>query len=368
MKIERIETITAFAELRDEWNALLSRSASDCVFLTHEWLFTWWKHLADDRRLSILAARSEDRLVGVLPLANRPPQYSRMIPRVYEFLGSGVIGSDYLDVIVSPGHERDVLRLFGECLSREGLALQLTQLRRNASTSAAFAAHLSANEWLARECGVNVCPFIDLRGHSWESYLATLGSSQRYNFNRRLRHLMKNGGFRLECVRSREDAPRALEILIALHRKRWIPAKESEAFHTDAIVSFHREFVESAAERGWLRLLIMWLGDVPVAALYGLHYGATFYFYQSGFDPDYSKQSVGLVMMGLAIKSAIEEGAGEYDFLHGSEEYKFHWAPQTRELGRIELYPPDVRGHLFNTAVEFNRAARRMARRVLKKV
>src|SRR4030095_12185254 len=115
-----------------------------------------------------------------------------------------------------------------------------------------------------------------------------------------------------------------------------------EAFQSESVIAFHREFVQLAAQRGWLRLLILHLNDVPASALYGLRYGPTFYFYQSGFDPLYSKHSVGVATMGLAIKTAIEEGASEYDFLHGNEEYKFHWAHEVRDLNRLELHPPHV--------------------------
>jgi len=61
----------------------------------------------------------------------------------------------------------------------------------------------------------------------------------------------------------------------------------------------------------------------------------------------------------------VDEGAREYDFLHGDEAYKFHWASRTREIGRLELYPPHVRGQLYRRAIEASRAARRTARRVL---
>jgi CelD/BcsL family acetyltransferase involved in cellulose biosynthesis len=70
-------------------------------------------------------------------------------------------------------------------------------------------------------------------------------------------------------------------------------------------------------------------------------------------------------MMGLAIKTAVDEGAMEYDFLHGDEEYKFHWSRERRELGRLELFPPQARALIYRRAIEVNRAVRRMARRVL---
>jgi CelD/BcsL family acetyltransferase involved in cellulose biosynthesis len=69
--------------------------------------------------------------------------------------------------------------------------------------------------------------------------------------------------------------------------------------------------------------------------------------------------------MGLAIQSAIDEGAEEYDLLHGNEAYKSHWSRDSRELGRLEAYPPRVLGWICRSSVELERASRRFARRIL---
>jgi CelD/BcsL family acetyltransferase involved in cellulose biosynthesis len=282
-----------------------------------------------------------------------------MMPCVLEFLGTGVIGSDYLDVIVEPERENDVLSAFCHHLDVRGLMLQFNQLNRHSCRARELASMLTARKWIISDIKINDCPFIALAGHTWQSYLAQLGSSQRYNFQRRLRNLEKTEGFRLE---SGTD----LDVIIKLHKKRWTGGQGmSEAFQTENIVAFHQDFTKLAAERGWLRLLSLWIKDQPIAGLYGLSYGTTFYFYQSGLDPVFARQSAGLVMMGLAIKTALEEGALEYDLLHGCEEYKFHWTRERRELGRIEVFPPDVRGTVYRHCVTANRAARRLVRRML---
>ena len=67
--------------------------------------------------------------------------------------------------------------------------------------------------------------------------------------------------------------------------------------------------------------------------------------------------------MGLAIKSAIEEGVQDYDLLHGDERYKFLWARDERELVRLELYPPRVRGAFYRRAMELRYYIKRMVRR-----
>jgi len=365
MKVERVETTAEFAALRHEWNALLETSRSKCVFLTHEWLFTWWKHLAAGRTLSILAAREQGKLVGILPFALRRAQYSRMIPRSLEFLGTGLIGSDYLDAIVMPDVEDDVIQAFSQHLQRTGMLLRLTATRRGSSLVTELARRLSESGWATVDTSINVCPYIDLHGQTWETYLSSLGSSHRYNFNRRLKNLQKDSDLRIEIVRTPGQAQAALDDVIALHRKRWSSMESSEAFQNAQTVAFHREFAEEAAARGWLRILVIRIDGVSAAALYGFRYGETFYFYQSGFDPAWRRQSVGLVTMGLAIQAAIDEGVTEYDFLHGREEYKFHWASQTRELGCLDLYPHHSAGRFSRRAVDFNRTLRQMAKRML---
>jgi CelD/BcsL family acetyltransferase involved in cellulose biosynthesis len=364
MNVETIESADDFFALRDSWNELLESSSSSGVFLTHEWLSLWWRHLAEGRQLSIIVARENGRLAGVLPLAERRAQFSRMMPRVLEFLGSGQIGSDYLDAIIAAGREDDVSAAFAQYCHARGLMLQLSQLRAGNCSASILAESLAARGWKISKTKLNICPYIDLIGMTWDKYLEG-GPNIPRNLSRCLRALPKHFSMHVDCVKSPSEATAALEIVMDLHRKRWAAAGTSEAFQTPAVVRFHHEFARLAAERGWLRIVVLRLNDRPVASLYGLRYGPTFYFYQSGFDPEFSKQSVGVATMGLAIKTAIEEGALEYDFLHGDEEYKFHWATATRNLGRIELYPPGTGARIYRHAIHFNRAARRVARRVL---
>jgi CelD/BcsL family acetyltransferase involved in cellulose biosynthesis len=102
-----------------------------------------------------------------------------------------------------------------------------------------------------------------------------------------------------------------------------------------------------------------------VAGLYGFQYRATFYFMQAGFDPAYRKQSVGLLAMGLAIKNAIDDGMDECDMLRGDEAYKFHWARERRELGRLELYPPRLSALLYKRVQSMGRAGKTAVLRAL---
>ncbi|HEU4520710.1 MAG TPA: cellulose biosynthesis protein CelD, partial [Thermoanaerobaculia bacterium] len=101
LTIDVVSDSATFAAMRDEWNELLTASAADSLFLTWEWLHTWWKHLRGSRQLFLVTVRDGSRLVAIAPLTSRPTWMGNVI----EFAGSGTIGSDYLDIIVRRGWE-----------------------------------------------------------------------------------------------------------------------------------------------------------------------------------------------------------------------------------------------------------------------
>ena len=366
MLIELVDTRDGFERLRPEWTRLLQASAADSLFLTWEWLSTWWDHLAGDRRLFILTVRSGHELVAIAPFVRSAPRVASLLPvPTLEFLGTGTVGSDYLDIIVRRGFETVALEQLEIYLVGQGIVLELAQLNSQRSHAAALASLLTGRGWSRVRRPAGMCPFIHLNGHTWESYLGTLGSEHRYNFNRRFKQANKNFEFQFEQARSPEECRDALDQLIALHNLRWRGHGGSDAFHSADVVRFHHAMSQVALERQWLRLFVLKLDAAPVAALYGFLYQRVFYFYQSGYDPSYRKHSVGLLTMGLAIKSAIDEGAEEYDMLHGDESYKFHWAKDVRELEHLELYAPDMRPRVARQLRGVGRAMSKTARQVL---
>ena len=367
--IERIGNVEEFERLQEEWNELLEASDVDCSFLTWEWLFTWWKHLGGKRDLSIFAVRYGRQLIALAPFAKCPSNLLRGRPfSTLEFLGNGLVGSDYLDFIVRRGCEAKAKEAFVGLFAGKHLMLDWTQLKRSGCMAASIAIGLGEKGWAVAEARTNTCPFIPLAGHTWESYLATLGSQHRQSFRRKWKRLQQNFAVRFEQVTTEEQYPGAVNLFIKLHNMRWRDRGGSNAFSTEALAEFHREWAELALRRGWLRLYILRLNEKPAASLYGFCYRRTFYFYQSGFDPAFASYGVGLVTMGLAIKSAIEESAEEYDLLHGNEQYKSHWSRHSRDLGRFELYPPGDLGRLWRLSVELGRSSQRMVGRLLARV
>jgi CelD/BcsL family acetyltransferase involved in cellulose biosynthesis len=200
---------------------------------------------------------------------------------------------------------------------------------------------------------------------SWDAYLGSLGPRHRYNFRRRLRNLEREHTVRLHNILGEFERGQALRHLVDLHLRSWKDRGGSDAFHDPRLLAFHDDLSRLALERGWLRLSLLELDGQAAAAFYGFRYGRVFHFYQTGLDPAFSRWSIGLVMLGLTIKSAIEEGASEYDLLHGNESYKFLWSTQARALIRIDLHPPGLLGRVHRNAARVTIAAKKLAKRVL---
>jgi CelD/BcsL family acetyltransferase involved in cellulose biosynthesis len=365
--IESITNHDAFERLGDDWRHLQRHSASRSLFLSWEWLFTWWKHLSAARRLMILVVRRDEQITAIAPFAIRPASATRLLPfRAVELLGTGSVGSDYLDLIVKRGSEDEAIQEIVTHLETLGLPLELSQVLLEGSSARRLADSLAPRGWRVSTSHENVCPYITLAGIDWPSYVASLSGAHRTNLRRRIRGLQQIDSVRFDPVRSEEECGTALDGLIAMHNARRQKLGGSDAFHTRDMVLFHQEFSRVALRNGWLRLMVLRVGEAPVAYFYGFRHENVHSFYQSAFDPAWNARSVGLVAMGLAIRSAIEEGAGEFDLLHGAERYKHHWAREERAIGRMDLHPPFLRGRITSGAAELGRVARGMGRSFLR--
>jgi len=336
----RVDSEPRFAELRCAWDSLLQSSDAASPFLTWEWLHAWSRHLGGSSRLRMLTADAGNRLLAVAPL-----RLTRGVARLrcLDWLGTGEAGSDYLDVITRSGFEAEALDAIERLVVAENMALRLTHLSSSAA-ALGLATRLERRRWTQVTTPGGICPYIPLAGHTWDSYLATLGASHRANVRRRLRALEQKFDVQFEQVTADDDRREALERLTHFHERRF--AARGTAFGTAPLLAFHDEATKSFLDRDWLRMFVLRLNGVPAAVMYGFLYNRTFYFYQHGFDDSYQQHSIGLVLMALSIRTAIEEGAAEFDMLWGTEPYKFLWARHVRELRNLHLFPPHLGGQL----------------------
>lgn len=102
------------------------------------------------------------------------------------------------------------------------------------------------------------------------------------------------------------------------------------------------------AERGWWRGYILYCNEEPAAFGYGYRIGSTFYYWEAGYDPKWTKWSVGTVatvkLAELLITSA--DRALRLDFLYGDHDYKKRLSNNQCEEQSFYLFPRSWRTFL----------------------
>jgi CelD/BcsL family acetyltransferase involved in cellulose biosynthesis len=82
----------SFLCLESEWDNLLTNSQANNIFLTWEWVNTWWKVYKQDFELYLIVVRDKEaNLVGIGPFKLARKRFLQLCNiSVLEFLGSGV--------------------------------------------------------------------------------------------------------------------------------------------------------------------------------------------------------------------------------------------------------------------------------------
>lgn len=321
VKIRLIQKKADFQELKEEWRSLLEDCSSKNIFLTWEWLFTWWKFFSlnnSNHKLSLIELRDRDgRLIGIGPFKLNKTKFSNRS----EFIGNGAdVITEYLDLIIRKGYETTVR----ECASK-----LLNEFK--GADVISFKPFMRGNildwndiKWPYRRMQrFSRCPVVDLPT-SWDEFLKNKSKNFKKKSKEHYRVCRRDLKLRLIRVDSAKELQGRMKDLERLHHCRW--SGMSASFNSEAYRQFHLDIARQFLENGWLRLFFLLDGKKEVAALYCFAYDGVYYYYQSGRDPAYAKYRVGFVLMNLVIQEAIREGARRFDMLTGEEVYKYRWA------------------------------------------
>jgi CelD/BcsL family acetyltransferase involved in cellulose biosynthesis len=339
LRVEIVDSTAALNQLAAEWNPLLQTSQSNNLFLTWEWIWTWWQVYGNGSTPHVLVARDDDgRLVGLAPLKRTRKYALGVWPfNTVDFIGAGGdVTPEYLDLISAPGLEAPVVDGVVSRL-RTDRSVSMVDLRPIPALSphlSPLKRHFRNDAASVRVSSDSVCPTMRLPA-SQQEFLATRSHNYKKKIGEYERRLVRDLGARLRISGNPTELARDYQSLIELHRRRW--NGNTKAFRSSSYVSFHERLSQRLLERGWLRLFILENATAtePMAALYCFSYDERYYYYQGGWDPKYARYRVGLVLMHKVIQQAILEHARVFDFLRGQEEYKGRWA--TDRVAHVRL-------------------------------
>lgn len=121
------------------------------------------------------------------------------------------------------------------------------------------------------------------------------------------------------------------------------------------------------ANRGWLRVYLMTLKDVPCAFWIGTLYNGSFCSDYLSFDPQFGEYSPGMYLLTKMIEEFCKEGVEEIDFGPGNSRYKERFANSQVMESSIYIFPASIVGLTVNAGRTLTGSADKLARKILEK-
>jgi CelD/BcsL family acetyltransferase involved in cellulose biosynthesis len=292
-----------------QWDRLVDRSPLPSPFLR-----SWWLAVASGPASRFLLVTRDDQLLGGLAVqADR-----RLGLRCLHMLGSGILCPDHLDLLAASGHEETVASLLRSTLSRLRVALvDLQGVRAEPMLMAAL-------PWRLRQQVQDVAPWARLPRD-----LADYPALLRRNVRRASGKLTSQGA---EHRAHRGAAVTgALATLRVLHQAQWgADSRFLPGFGRFAAAC------DLGAAAGEVVVHELHVADTVIASLVAFEVASRVSLYQSARLTDPRWRDATTVLLHTIIANARERGLSEVDFLRGNEGYKAGFAPERRELVRLQ--------------------------------
>ncbi len=359
LQVRMYESLGDIEILRPCWDQLLGNFRGATTFSSWEWLAPWWRAFGEPRRLLVLAFLNESsQLVGLAPLCLEKRRLTALVDfQVLCFWGDGSGDSDNLDFPVRAGYEDEVAGALLDYLAKESMRWDYCELNTMPEDSAVgncLSRLLRHRLWLAYR-HYQTGSAVSLP-ETWEAYLLQLSGKERAKVAYLRRLLEKKYQTRFYKCENRAELKACLDTLFALHQKHWQRAGEPGSFISSARCQFYSEMATLLIGRGQLEFWFLDLDGKPVAAQFGFCFDRIFFSLQEGYDPVYSRDSVGYVLRAHVIRQLIAAGVRRYDFLAGEAASKARWDAKVTQYVSVHFARPASKGsfylHTVNAATE----------------
>jgi CelD/BcsL family acetyltransferase involved in cellulose biosynthesis len=332
--IRHIQSLHEFEDLRAGWNRLFGHYTERTMFLTWEWLYAWWKHNQEGKKLWLLTAWHENNLVGVAPLMLSNTKKHGMPFRLLQTLGTP--NTDQSDFITLNG-DPEIVTLFCEYIlahREEWDAIELNE-HKDEDTNTHVITKFLAQNGLIVKVNSNLHHHVEIT-ESWDSYLKSLSRNMRRDMEKSVRYAKEKHTLNLVCFRGADVRWEHFEVFFEINKNGHFPEK----YQSEKERAFHRELFEITRETNWIEIIILYLDEKPVAYEYGFNLSGRFEDWRTGYDTNYSEQAVGKILLIMLMKDLFENGYHDFDFLRGEYEHKDRWKPSSRKFLNIIAVRP----------------------------
>jgi len=311
-----LKRLESFLEISSEF------PLSSNPFQTQWYLDTYTKHFCKKEDVFLFAFYNDGKSIGY-------GAFEKIENKMFLLGMKSVINgqeiTDYGDIVIDSAYNnyfQEVSDKLQEWFLQNGVQfLQLDYVREGSMTVNLFKDN--SKEQIA-------APYITLP-KTWDEYLLLLDRVDRKELKRKMRRL-NTVTHDYICVE--KPTENDFEEFIRLHR---LSSGEKDEFMSDAMKAFFWDLVNVEKKDWKTTLCFLQIEGKNVAAIISFENESGVFGYNSGYDPSFNYYSVGLLLHAYKIKDAIEKRKKTYDFMRGTERYKYDLGGKDMKLYKIEL-------------------------------
>ncbi|HCS79016.1 TPA: hypothetical protein DIV55_04720 [Patescibacteria group bacterium] len=250
--------------------------------------------------------------------------FAPLVIRNHEvFLSGGKEISDYQDIV---GSEENKTQAWPEILeylkARKFATLILDNIPRSSSTYTYF--RRISEVQIAQE---DTMPIVDLP-LSWDEFLSHLNRKHRHELKRKMKKFETAfPGLQVQVSTNPESDINHLFRLMKLN-------PDKQKFLTPVMEEFFRGLVKEFAKS--TELLLLTVEGQVATVTFSFIFPDELLLYNSGFDEQNFSGS-GFYLKAISLKRAIDVGIKRFNFLQGSERYKYEFGGKDFWVYRIEI-------------------------------
>jgi CelD/BcsL family acetyltransferase involved in cellulose biosynthesis len=330
ISVQIAEGRDALEAIADEWDSWIDSSSHTATFSRPGWYLAWLDAF-QPQRVAVVTARSEGRLVGLLPLMrmrtdSRGLYFHRVSP-----IAAGWI--DYQAPLVDRSLASEALPAMLDaafCHFGHRGTYWWQHVPADDDSLQIIRAHLSSRKM----------PFAEehdsahrLRLHSvqFEDAEKQWSKNHRTDVRRQRKRLAEQGPVSLWQPSSIEEADPVLQDLFQVHDAKWLAQGYPGMFQNPVICELYRSLLRRLWGAG-LHFSTVKCGDTHVSFHFGFFSGGWVQWYKPTYRPEFSKFSPTKIHVALVIEDCCKNGWKGVDFLLGADAYKAEWANESLDV------------------------------------
>jgi len=272
--------------------------------------------------LNVYQTISSKKIEAAVLFENNQPQVA--LPIVFQNYYQNVSypGWDNLNVLYSDGTTDETLSVFWSELLKHCGFVKLSNLTEEVEK------HFNDKKIKAIVVPMRKCPYVPVH-NTWEEQNEILSKKLVRNLRQYGNKAQRNGiSFAISKATdvSLEERIKKLKIAFAYHDKRMDVKDMESKFTDDNFSDYHRQIMNHPNHVFFIEAFNA--EKVNIACFYGFYNNSRLAYFNGGFNLDYTKLSLGTLLVKELVNDCIERGLSKFDFLRGNETYKTKWTKE----------------------------------------